>query len=131
GVYSTTVDEMFVPYLRPQECGNHTDVRWTALRDEEGWGLLAIAAHVMEFSAHRCTPHDLEAAGHPHEIRWRDEIYLHLDYKQRGLGGASCGPDTLPQYEVWPEHASFEVILKPLKPGDDPATKSKYKHHVI
>ncbi len=131
GVYNTTVDEMFVPYLRPQECGNRTDVRWAALRDEEGWGLLAIAAHVMEFSAHRCTPHDLEAARHPHEIKWRDEIYLHLDYKQRGLGGASCGPDTLPQYEVLPEPTSFEVVLKPLKPGDDPAAKSKLKQHVI
>jgi len=128
-VYETTVDEMFVPYLKPQENGNRCDVRWVALRDGEGYGLLAVAANLMEFSAHRCTPHDLEAAKHPHEIRWRGEVYLHLDYKQRGLGGASCGPDTLPQYEFWPEPFHFEVVLRPLKPGDDPVRLGKLKSH--
>lgn len=129
-LYSTTVDEMFVPYLKPQECGNRCDVRWAALRDSEGYGLLAIAGKLMEFSAHRCTPHDLAAAKHPHEIKWREDVYVHLDYKQRGLGGASCGPDTLPQYDFWPEPFHFEVVLKPLKPGDDPVKLSKLKNHV-
>ncbi|MEM1715728.1 MAG: glycoside hydrolase family 2 TIM barrel-domain containing protein [Thermofilaceae archaeon] len=131
GVYETTVDEMFVPYLKPQENGNRCDVGWVALRDEEGFGLLAIAENLMEFSAHRCTPHDLEAAKHPPEIRWRDEIYLHLDYRQRGLGGASCGPDTLPQYEFYPEPFHFEVVLRPVKPGDDPVQLGKLKRHAL
>lgn len=130
-VYSTTVDEMFVPYLKPQECGNRCDVRWAALRDNEGFGVLAIAETLMEFSAHRCTPHDLAAAKHPHEIKWREDIYLHLDYKQRGLGGASCGPDTLPQYDFWPEPFHFEVVLRPLKPGDDPVKLGKLKRHAL
>jgi len=130
-VYSTTVDEMFVPYLKPQECGNRCDVRWAALRDGVGWGLLAVAPSLMEFSAHRCTPHDLERAKHPHEIQWRDEVYLHLDYGQRGLGGASCGPDTLPQYEILPAPTHFEVIIKPLRPGDDPIAKSKLRRYTL
>jgi beta-galactosidase/beta-glucuronidase len=130
-VYSTTVDEMFVPYLKPQECGNRCDVRWAALRDGEGYGVLAIADELMEFSAHRCTPHDLAAAKHPHEIKWREDVFAHLDYKQRGLGGASCGPDTLPQYDFWPEPFHFEVVLRPLKPGDDPVKLGKLKRHDV
>ncbi len=128
-VYSTTVDEMFVPYLKPQECGNRCDVRWVAVRDDEGYGVLAIAENLMEISAHRCTPHDLEAAKHPPEIKWREDVYLHLDYKQRGLGGASCGPDTLPQYEIMPEPFSFGVVLRPLKPKDDPVKLGKLKFY--
>lgn len=130
-IYQTTVDEMFVPYLKPQENGNRCDVRWVALRDEVGYGLLAIGMSLMEFSAHRCTPHDLEAAKHPHEIRWRDEIYLHLDYRQRGLGGASCGPDVLPQYELPLEPFHFEVVLRPMKPGDDPTALCKAKRYAL
>lgn len=128
-VYETTVDEMFVPYLKPQENGNRCDVKWVALRDGDGVGLLAVATSSMEFSAHRCTPHDLESAKHPHEVKWRDEVYLHLDYRQRGLGGASCGPDTLPQYELQPEPFRFEVILKPLEPGSDHIRLSKIKRY--
>lgn len=128
-IHETTVDEMLVPYLKPQENGNRCDVRWVALRDGEGYGLLAIAANLMEFSAHRCTPHDLEAAKHPHEIKRRDEIYLHLDYMQRGLGGASCGPDTLPKYELYPKPFHFEVVLRPLKPGENPTGAAKIKLH--
>jgi len=130
-VYATTVDEMFVPYLKPQECGNRCDVRWVALRDSEGYGVLAIASELMEFSAHRCTPHDLAAAKHPHEIKWRGEVFAHLDYKQRGLGGASCGPDTLPHYDFWPEPFYFEIVLRPLKPKDDTTKLGKTKNHIL
>ncbi|RLF09598.1 MAG: beta-galactosidase subunit alpha, partial [Thermoprotei archaeon] len=94
-VYSSTVKEQYVPYIMPQENGNKTDVRWVALRDEEGWGLMAVAMPLMEVSAHYFTVHDLTKAKHTHELEEREDIYLHLDYRQRGLGGASCGPDTL------------------------------------
>jgi len=106
-------------------------VRWAALRDGEGYGVLAIADELMEFSAHRCTPHDLAAAKHPHEIKWREDVFAHFDYKQRGLGGASCGPDTLPQYDFWPEPFHFEIVLRPIKPSDDPVKLGKAKNHVL
>jgi hypothetical protein len=47
------------------------------------------------------------------------------------LGGASCGPDTLPQYDFWPEPFHFEVVLRPLKPGDDPVKLGKLKRHDV
>ena len=126
-VYSGTVEEQYVPYIMPQENGNKTDVRWVALRNREGYGLLAVAEQVMEVSAHYFTAHDLAKAKHTHELRRREDIFLHLDYRQRGLGGASCGPDTLPQYEIPPKPVNFKVILKPLKPSDKPTINSKAK----
>ena len=124
-IYESTVDEQYVPYIMPQENGNKTDVRWVALRREDGYGLLAIGMPLMEVSAHYFTAHDLTQAKHTHELKKREDIYLHLDYRQRGLGGASCGPDTLPQYEILPKPVDFKVLIRPLSPESDPITLSK------
>ncbi len=51
------------------------------------------------------------------ELTRREEITLNLDYAQSGLGGASCGPGTLPQYLLMPVPVSFHVWLRPLS-GD-------------
>ena len=117
--YSMTVDELYVPYIMPQENGNRTDVRWVCLKNEEGFGLMIVAPNLMEFSAHYFSALDLTEAKHTHELIKRDKIFLHIDYKQRGLGGASCGPDTLPKYEIYPEPVRFKIILKGVTPDID------------
>jgi beta-galactosidase len=117
GVYSGTVDEQYVPYIRPQENGNKTDVRWAALTAEDGAGLLVVGMPRLQMSAHHFTTADLTQAQHTYELERRDEITLNLDYRQSGLGGASCGPGTLPQYLIRPEPIQYRVRLRPLSPG--------------
>ena len=73
-------------------------MRWVALTDGEGAGLLAVGMPYLEVSAHHYTTADLTQARHLHELHWRPEITLNLDYRQMGLGGASCGPATRPEY---------------------------------
>jgi beta-galactosidase/beta-glucuronidase len=114
GVYSGTVDEQYVPYIVPQENGNKTDVRWVALTDRHGVGLLAVGMPLLEVSAHHFTPEDLTGARHTHDLKWRDYITLNLDYKQSGLGGASCGPGTLPQYLIEPRPIQYRLRLRPF-----------------
>lgn len=114
GVYSGTVDDQYVPYIMPQENGNKTDVRWVSLTNEEGIGLLAIGMPIMEVSAHHFTTEDLTRARHTFELKRRDDITLNLDYRQSGLGGASCGPDTLPKYKIKPEPVRFSVRIRPV-----------------
>lgn len=113
GLYRGTVDEQYVPYITPQENGNKTGVRWVALTDDEGFGLLAVGLSLLNVSAHFFTPHDLTAARHTYELQRRKDITLHLDYRQSGLGGASCGPGTFPQYLIAPELTKFSVRLRP------------------
>ena len=125
GLYSGSVDEQYVPYIFPQENGNKTDTRWVALTNEEGAGLLAVGKPLMEVSAHHFTAHDLDAAKHTHEVKRRDEITLNLDHRQIGLGGGSCGPVTLPQYQLTPEPFNFSIRLRALNAGDDPAALSR------
>ena len=121
GVYSGTVDDQYVPYIMPQENGNKTDVRWVSLTDEKGIGLLAVGMPLLEVSAHHFTAEDLTKAEHTFELKRREDITLNLDCKQSGLGGASCGPDTLPKYLVKPEPIHFSVRIRPLSLKDTSA----------
>jgi len=91
--YSSSVAGQYVPYIVPQEHGNHTDTRWLTL-DNGRTSLRISALGPLEFSASHFTAGDLFAAFHTHELHPRPETILNLDYRQRGLGTASCGPDT-------------------------------------
>jgi beta-galactosidase/evolved beta-galactosidase subunit alpha len=117
GQWQATVDDLFTPYVRPQENGNHIDTRWVALRDARGAGLLAAGDPALDFSAHRFTTADIDQAQHTHELTPRPTITLHLDYRQNGLGSASCGPGVLPSYQLHAEPFSFRVSFRPLVPG--------------
>jgi hypothetical protein len=123
GVYSGTVDEQYVPYIMPQENGNKTDVRWAALTNEAGVGLMAIGTPLLEVGVSHFRADDLYQAFHTNELTRRQEIYFTLDLKQCGLGGASCGPMTLPEYLVKPKEYRFSVLLRPLSPGRGALTR--------
>ena len=112
--YDSTVDEQYVPYIMPQENGNKTEVRWAALRDDAEVGLLAVCDPPLEVSVSHYTAHDLYEATHTNELKRRDEVIWNLDVRQCGLGGASCGPGTLPQYLVLPGTYRFSVRLRPF-----------------
>jgi beta-galactosidase/beta-glucuronidase len=120
-VYSGTVNDQYVSYTMPQENGNKTDVRWASLTNKNGIGLLAVGMPLLEVSAHFFTTDDLTKAKHTFELKRREDIILNLDYKQSGLGGASCGPDTLPKYLIKPEPFHFSVRIRPLSAKDSSA----------
>jgi len=69
---------------------------------------------LLEVSAHHYALDNLTAARHTHALRRLNETVLYLDARQSGLGGASCGPGTLPQYLIQPEETRFAVRLKPV-----------------
>ena len=116
GVWSSTVDEQFTNYVYAQETGNKTDVRWMAVTDADGDGLLVDAQdHLLEMSALNCTQEALEAAGHPYQIERTDNTVLTIDYAQMGLGTASCGQATLSQYLLGTGKTySYTYRLKPI-----------------
>ena len=117
-----------MPYIFPQENGNKTDVRWVALTNAAGVGLLAVGNQPLEVSASHFTADDLHQANHTSELDRRDEVILNLDTKQLGLGGASCGPGVLPQYLVKPGKYEFTVRLRPFAAEDkNPAELSRQK----
>jgi beta-galactosidase len=87
GQYASTVAGEWVDYSRPQENGNKTDVRWVALTNEKGFGLLAVGAPAMSVEAAHVTKGDIERSEYSFQLPRRAETYLHLDLKQMGAGG--------------------------------------------
>jgi hypothetical protein len=116
GLYSGTVDDQYEPYIMPQENGNKTDVRWAALTNDAGMGLIALGTPLLETGVSHFTADDLYKAYHTNELTRRSETYWTLDLAQCGLGGNSCGPMTLPQYLIEPGLFKFSVLLRPVSP---------------
>jgi beta-galactosidase len=112
-LYESTVTEQYVPYIMPQEHGNHTDVRWLSLT-RKSEGLLVQAAGPMEFSVSHYTAQDIDSAYHTYDLNPRAEVILNLDYRQCGLGTGSCGPGPLEQYKIKPGRYSWSYTLQPL-----------------
>ena len=119
GRWESTVDAMLTPYARPQENGNHMETRWVALQDDNDFGVMACGAPTINFSAHRFTTMDLDAARHPYELTAQPTITLHLDYAQNGLGSASCGPGVAAPYQLHAEPFAFSVTLRAVQAGID------------
>lgn len=113
GRYTTTVDEMFVPYVRTQDCGNRTNVRWLAITNHSGRGMIVTAPNLMNFSALHYTPVDLDKANHPFELTRRNETILTIDLAGCGLGNGSCGPGPLERYLIKTTKAEFSYTIKP------------------
>ncbi|MHA1232068.1 MAG: glycoside hydrolase family 2 TIM barrel-domain containing protein, partial [Candidatus Helarchaeota archaeon] len=89
GIYSGKVKDLIHNYVRPQENGNRTDVRWASLTSDDGKGIVIsdIGGEYLYISAWPYTLEDLEKANHIHELPERDFIIFNIDYKQRGVGG--------------------------------------------
>jgi beta-galactosidase len=114
GRYSSTVTEQYVGYVMPQEHGLHTAVRWLELRD--GATALRIDGdRPLMFSALHHSAEDLTKATHDVELRARRETVVHLDVAHRGLGTASCGPDTLAKYRIAAGRHRWRWCLRPRR----------------
>jgi beta-galactosidase len=126
GVYCGTVDEQHVAYVRPQENGNKTDVRWATLADDRGRGLLVVGMPHLEVGVRHYTDRDLAQAAHIHQLPRRDDITLNLDLAQSGLGSESCGPGVLPHHRLEAKEYRCRFRLRPLSgPGESPAELTK------
>ncbi|MFJ5260302.1 glycoside hydrolase family 2 TIM barrel-domain containing protein [Streptomyces sp. NPDC088387] len=100
GHHSRAVDELFTPYLRPQESGGRHGMRRFTLSAPDATGLAVELDRPLQVGVTRYRAADLAAAAHHDELTPRDGCVVHLDAAHRGLGTASCGPDTSPEYLV-------------------------------
>jgi beta-galactosidase len=112
GRWRSTVGDLFTPYIRPQEAGGRADVRWLELRDEGGAGVRLTMDAPMQVSATHHRASDLAEASHAEDLVSRPEVVVHLDAAHRGLGTASCGPDTTEPYLLGPGTYRWEWTLR-------------------
>lgn len=123
GVWEGTVAEQFYPYIRPQETGNHTDVRWATLTDASGLGIKVSGEQPLNVSALDVTPEDLDPGLSKKQMHncdvthSRTTNYLYVDFGQRGLGGdTSWGAAPHKPYRLEDNSYSYSFTLTPVIP---------------
>lgn len=132
GLYSGRVADQYHPYIRPQEFGNKTDVRWVALTNSDGVGLLAVGMPLVYATATQI-PVEVYDGGrdaaqrHTTDMHPRDLVILNLDWKQMGVGGdTSWGAQTHPEYTLPARPCSYSFRLRPFSMKDaSPAALSR------
>ena len=99
GIYENTVDGMMTDYVFPQENGHREQVKWFRIGDGKD-GLLCKMEEKLGLNLANYTDESLEKAQHPFEIEKADDVIIHLDYRQSGLGSNSCGEEQLEENKV-------------------------------
>ncbi|WP_426003726.1 glycoside hydrolase family 2 TIM barrel-domain containing protein [Paenarthrobacter sp. NyZ202] len=108
GRYSAGIEELSVPYSKPQETGHRSDVRSLDLQNS-GHPWLRFDAvpdsrgRLPGFTLAGHTAQEMAGADHPHELPASQGSYLYLDAAQHGLGSRACGPDVWPDFALRPE----------------------------
>lgn len=121
GVYESTVSDQWVNYVKPQEMGNHEEVRWISITNADGMGFVFVAGDQMAASAlhvraqDMADPDHLQKLIHKYDIPMRKETVLCLDAHNRPLGNASCGPGPMKKYELQATPVAFSFIMMPLE----------------
>lgn len=128
GTYDTTVDSMFISYIRPQETGNRTDVRWLTLTNNSGNGLLVVGIPDIEFSALNYTQDELQNKTHPYELSKSNSVILKVNYRQMGVGGDnSWGAKPHPEFTLYPDKIyTYKYRIMPIQSSQNAMELSKF-----
>lgn len=116
GIYTADIAQLHEPYIKPQDNGNHGDVRWFTVTNAEGVGLrFGFIDKPLSISAHNYTQRLLQHAAHREDVYNQHTTFLSIDGFLRGTGTASCGPDTLPRYTFDAKDGlSFTFFIQPV-----------------
>jgi len=124
GLYKGNVWSQTFQYVRPQETGNKTDVRWMAVSNGK-IGLMAKGLPKFDGSVHQYPYKDLDHVryGQKHgklDIQPKDQVDWLIDYKQMGVGGDnSWGARPHKQYTLTPKVYNYSFLLIPFEERTD------------
>lgn len=131
-VYKASVWEQYHPYVRAQETGNKSDVRWCALQNGDGDGILVIGSQPLNVSAWNFPMQDIMHVSplverrHGGSIRKQDMVWFNIDLQQMGVGGDnSWGAKTHPEYTITPDDKQYSFTIVPVRKSDDLVKMSK------
>ena len=108
-MYESTAEAEYVPYVRPQEHGNHVDVRMLQIGKLLFESDDAFCCNVSKFSIDA-----IDKAEHTDELLSDGKTHLRIDYKVSGIGSASCGPELMEKYRVSEQNIMFGFTISPI-----------------
>ncbi len=122
GRWKSSVDGLAENYLRPQDNGCRSDVRWVTLTAKDGRGVKFTASEPLFVTASHYGWEDLDFARQRNgQQRFRavpvprPEVMLNLDVRQTGLGGASCGPTPMDKYRFPIREEKWTLTMTPVE----------------
>ncbi len=121
GVYRSSVADQYFPYIRPQENGNKTDVRWWKVLNSEGKGLMFYSDAPLSMSSLNYTTDDLDEGMNKHNVHAGDLdprpfTVVHIDKAQYGLACVnSWGATPLEQYKLHYGDYSYNFVIAPVR----------------
>ena len=121
GLYNQSVTEQFYPYVRPQETGNKTDIRWWKLLNMKGDGLMFVAeapfsASALHYTIESLDDGDFKKQSHSGELEEFNLTNFLIDKAQQGLACVnSWGALPLPEYRLKYDNYEFTFIMIPIK----------------
>jgi beta-galactosidase/beta-glucuronidase len=110
GIYRSSVEELYVPYVRPQENGNRTDVQWLKVGAPDSPGL-RVSGDNLNFSVHNYTLDNLTAAKHTPDVKPADFVTLNVDYRTSALGGCSFSYNYIEEYLLTEKEYAYTFWL--------------------
>ncbi len=111
GFWHSTATAEYEPYIRPQECGNHTNTKWVNFSNSNQT-ICFVADSKFEFSALHYTIEELDEKAHTYELVESDSTEVLICYKNRGIGSGSCGHMLLEKYQITDKHIDFSFSLE-------------------
>ncbi|BFT71007.1 glycoside hydrolase family 2 TIM barrel-domain containing protein [Paenibacillus sp. P36] len=119
GIYAGTVQEQYVPYIKPQEHGNKAEARWATVTNTLGTGLFIGGLPMFDVSASHYATANVTRAKHTTDLVRLQETIVNLDHQQAPIGNHSCGEaPPLERYLLHPKKTIFELRLKPFSARD-------------
>ena len=116
-IYSGKVEDFIFNYVRPQENGNHTEVRWLALRNATGSGLMVVGRQPLNTSVWPYTAENITKAAHINQIEPAGFYTVNIDLGQAGVGGNDTWSSRgipLPEYHLSKKEYSYGFMLVPF-----------------
>jgi len=111
GRYESDVIDQYVPYVKPQENGGHADVRWLEITNSHRRTLRIELDKPGQASVTPYRAIDLTTATHDVELKKSSVTVVAIDTIHRGVGTASCGPDTIKEYLIKPGKYTLAYTL--------------------
>ncbi|MBN1968911.1 MAG: hypothetical protein JXR48_17345 [Candidatus Delongbacteria bacterium] len=117
GLWSSTINDMFYPYVRPQETGYRTEVKWLKLSDSLGADFKVISSDNISFSALNYSTDELDdgyekGQRHPKDLHKNGKVNLRIDYGQSGVGGdTSWGAKPHPEFQLSGKNMQYRFMI--------------------
>jgi len=114
GVHERGIDELHEPFAVPQESGHRPDIRWLELHGDDTPTLRVgtVGPQLPGFSLLPWSAAQMAQARHRHALPTSTASHLVLDAAQHGLGSRSCGPDVLPEHQLWPRQVALSLLFE-------------------